>query len=140
MTDAEALEFLRSEPARPAICATTRKNGHPHLAPVWYAVDDDGSIVFNTGADTQKGKALRRTRWASLCVDDDMPPFSFVIVQGPVTLSDDLDEVRTWAARLGGRYMGAERAEEFGRRNGVPGELLVRLRPTKFVSARDLAD
>ena len=30
--------------------------------------------------------------------------------------------------------MGAERAEEFGERNGVPGELTVRIRPTKVIA------
>jgi hypothetical protein len=48
--------------------------------------------------------------------------------------------VRRWASRLGGRYMGAERAEEYGSRNGVAGELLVRVRPERIVSAVDLAD
>jgi hypothetical protein len=36
--------------------------------------------------------------------------------------------------------MGAERAEEYGARNGVPGELVVRLRPGRVTSARDPAD
>jgi hypothetical protein len=75
-----------------------------------------------------------------MSVNDDEPPFSFVTVEGPVTISEDLEEVRAWATRIGGRCMGADRAEEYGERNGVPGELLVRLTPTKFVSARDLAD
>ena len=42
--------------------------------------------------------------------------------------------------RLGGRYMGADRAEEYGARNGVAGELVVRVRPAHIVSAFDLAD
>lgn len=140
MTEDEAIEFLNGHPARPGMVATTRKDGRPHVAPVWFVVDDDGTIVFNTGADTVKGRTLERTGWAAMSVDDDQPPFSFVTVEGPVTLSDDLDEVRTWAARIAGRYMGADRAEEYGERNGVPGELVVRLTPTRFVSARDLAD
>ena len=36
--------------------------------------------------------------------------------------------------------MGADRAEEFGRRNGVPGELVVRITPTKVRHAFDLAN
>ena len=36
--------------------------------------------------------------------------------------------------------MGAENAEAYGRRNGVPGELLVRVRPTHIVAVADLAD
>ncbi len=140
MTDAEALEFLAGEPARPGVLGTVRRDGRPHVAPVWYLVDDDGAIVFTTGAETVKGRTLRRTAWAAMTVDDDRPPFSFVMVEGPVTISEDRGAVRAWAARIGARYMGADRAEEYGERNGVPGELLVRLTPTRFVSARDLAD
>jgi PPOX class probable F420-dependent enzyme len=141
MTDDEAREFMGGEPARPGIVATTRKDGRPHVAPVWFVIDDDdGAIVFTTGVETVKGRTLRATGWAAMTVDDDRPPFSFVMVEGPVTLSEDLDDVRMWAARIAGRYMGADRAEEYGERNGVPGEMLVRLTPTKFVSASDLAD
>jgi PPOX class probable F420-dependent enzyme len=140
MSDDEVHAFLTGDPPRPGVLATTRKDGRPHVAPVWYVVDDDGTIVFTTGAGTVKGRTLRRTGWAAMTVDDDRPPFSFVTVEGPVTISYDLAEVREFAGRIGGRYMGADRAEEYGERNGVPGELLVRLTPEKVVSAADLAD
>ncbi|MDT3440424.1 MULTISPECIES: PPOX class F420-dependent oxidoreductase [unclassified Pseudofrankia] len=119
--------------------ATVRADGRPHIAPIWFVLDGD-DILFNTGADTLKGRNLRRDGRASLCVDDDTPPYSFVVVSGTVTVSEDLAEVRRWAAAIGGRYMGADRAEEFGRRNGVPGELLVRLTPAGIVAERDVAD
>jgi PPOX class probable F420-dependent enzyme len=140
MNDAEVRTFLAGVPARTAKLATVRADGRPHVAPVWYEVDDDGTIVFNTGESTVKGRNLRRDPRASLCVDDDRPPFSFVLIDGVVELSDDPDDLRAWAARIGGRYMGEERAEEYGARNGVAGELVVRLRPERVVSARDLAD
>ena len=34
--------------------------------------------------------------------------------------------------------MGADRAEEFGARNGVPGELVVRLHPSRVVATLDM--
>jgi PPOX class probable F420-dependent enzyme len=139
MSSDEVQAFLRS-PVRPGILATVRADGRAHAAPIWFDVDDDGSIVFNTGEDTVKGRNLRRSGRASLCVQDDQPPFSFVAVEGPVTIHDDLDLVGTWAARIGGRYMGADRADEFGQRNGVPGELLVRLVPDHVVAAADVAN
>jgi PPOX class probable F420-dependent enzyme len=119
--------------------ATVRADGRPHLAPIWFVLDGD-DILFNTGAETVKGRNLRRDGRASLCVDDETPPYSFVIVNGRVTVTEDLAEVRRWAAAIGGRYMGADRAEEFGRRNGVPGELLVRLTPTSVLAERAVAD
>jgi PPOX class probable F420-dependent enzyme len=140
MSEAEVRGFLTGLPARPGVLATVRADGRPHVAPIWFDVDDDGALVFNTGVDTVKGRNLAREGRAALSVDDDQPPFSFVLVEGAVELSDDLSEVRRWATRIGGRYMGAERAEEYGARNGVPGELVVRLRPARVTSAAELSD
>ena len=82
--------------------------------------------------DTVKGRNLARDPRVALCVDDDRPPFSFVIVEGTVTLSEDPGELLHWATVIGGRYMGQDQAEAYGARNGVPGELVVRLRPTRI--------
>ncbi len=140
MNDDEVRAFLTALPARTGKLATVRADGRPHLAPVWFDIDDDGSLVFNTGEETVKGRNLRRDPRASLCVDDDRPPFSFVVVEGVAEISDDLEQVRHWARRIGGRYMGADQAEAYGTRNGVPGELIVHLRPERVVSAAALAD
>ena len=86
------------------------------------------------------GLASARDPRAVICVDDDRPPYSFVQVQGTVSISEDPADLLDIATRAGGRYMGADRAEEYGRRNGVPGELVVRLRPTKVLKAFDLAE
>jgi PPOX class probable F420-dependent enzyme len=139
MDEAEWRAFLR-DPARPAVLATTRADGRPHAAPIWYDLDDDGAIVFNTGVDTVKGRNIRLGGQAAVVVQEDRPPFSFVVITGTATWSDDLGEVRTWAARIGGRYMGADRAEEYGARNGVPGELVVRVTPTHVVAEAEIAD
>jgi len=131
--------FLTSEPARPAILSTVRRDGRPHAAPIWYIADGD-DVLFTTGADTVKGRNLRRTGHAVLTVQDDRPPFTYLTIEGPVELIDDLDDVRRWAAAIGGRYMGADRAEEFGARNGVPGELLVRMSVDHAYGVIDVAD
>lgn len=136
----QARAFLGDGPARPAILSTTRKDGRPHAAPIWYDLDSDGTICFTTGADTVKGRTLRRTGHAVLTVQDERPPFSYVSVEGPVALLDDLAQVRAWAGRIGGRYMGVERTEEFAERNGVPGEILVRLTVELHVGMIDVAD
>jgi PPOX class probable F420-dependent enzyme len=139
MDEAEWRAFLL-DPVRPAVLATTRKDGRPHAAPIWYDVDDDGSILFTTGAATVKGRNIRRSGQVSLCVQDDRPPFSFVVIQGEATWSEDPDELLAWATRLGGRYMGADKADGYGARNAVPGELLVRVRPTSVAAEADIAD
>jgi hypothetical protein len=73
-----------------------------------------------------------------VCVDSEVPPFGFVQVQGEATVSEDPTELLSSATAIGARYMGADRAEEFGKRNGVPGELLVRIHPTKVIANLDM--
>ena len=114
-------------------------DGRPLVAPVWFVVDD-GELVFNTGRDTSKGRALARDSRVVICVDDPHPPYSFVQVQGVATLSEDPQDVLDIATRTGGRYMGTDRADEFGRRNAVPGELVVRVRPIKVNAGFDISD
>jgi PPOX class probable F420-dependent enzyme len=140
MNATEILAFLAHDPPRPATLATTRADGRPHVAPVWYAMDDDGSVMFNTGRGTVKGRNLLRRKYAALCVDDDRPPFSFAVLEGPVELSEEAGPLLHWATVIGGRYMGDDLADTYGARNGIPGELLVRLRPSRLLGTRDLAD
>lgn len=47
---------------------------------------------------------------------------------------EDADDLCYWATRIGGRYMGADLAEAYGKHNGVKGELLVSVTSTKIVA------
>jgi len=87
-----------------------------------------------------KGRALQRDPRVSMCVDDESPPFAFVMIEGLATVIRDHDELLAAATRIGARYMGADRAEEFGRRNAVPEELLVRVTPTRIVAIGGMTD
>ena len=131
--------FVSALPARTAKLAVVRKNGSPHVAPVWVALDGD-DIIFMTSAETIKGKALLRDPRVSLCFDDDRPPFSFVTIAGTVTLSTEPDDLLRWGTLIGGRYMGAEKAAAYGKRNAVPPEMVVRVTPERVVAKVDVAD
>ena len=111
--------------------------GRPLVAPVWFIVEGD-SLVFNTNSQTAKGRALARDPRASMCVDEEEPPYAFVQVQGEAELSEDPAELLRTATVIAARYMGGDRAEEFGKRNAVPGELVVRLRPVKVLANFDM--
>jgi PPOX class probable F420-dependent enzyme len=123
---------------RTAKLATTMADGSPHVMPVWFVLDGD-DIVFNTGAGTVKGRNLARDPRVSVLVEDETPPFAFVHIRGRAQMSEALDEVVRFATLIGGRYMGDDRAQEFGKRNGVPGELLVRVTPERVIANADLA-
>src|ERR1700682_4304951 len=104
MDDEEVAAFLGAQPARTAKLASVRADGRPHNAPIWYALDRStagpgspvGDIVFNTGANSVKGKNLLRDPRLALCIDDDTPPFTFVIVEGTATVTEDPDELFRW--------------------------------------------
>ena len=112
-------------------------DGRPLVAPVWFVVEGD-EVVFNTGAGTAKGRAIARDPRVVLTVDLEEPPYGFVQIQGVASTGESPDDLLRTATAIGGRYMGPDRAEEFGRRNGVPGELVVRIRPTKVVAELDM--
>src|SRR5438477_15018 len=69
MSEEEWKAFLSAEPARTGKLATTRKDGRPHVAPIWYDLDGDGTLVFTTGAETLKGRSIRRDPRVALCAD-----------------------------------------------------------------------
>jgi PPOX class probable F420-dependent enzyme len=131
------ISFL-SEGTRTGKVGYLAADGRPLVAPIWFVVED-GQVVFNTARDSAKGWALARDPRVVMCVDLERPPYGFVQIQGLATTSEDMDELVSAATQIGGRYMGAEQAEEFGKRNGVPGELVVRIMPTKVIADFDKA-
>jgi PPOX class probable F420-dependent enzyme len=136
ITDPEVSAFLQAG-TRTGKLSYTGADGRPLVAPVWFIVED-GRVVFNTGKETAKGRALARDSRATLCVDLEEPPYAFVQVQGDAELSEDPGELLRTATAIAARYVGPELAEEFGKRNGVPGELVVRLHPTKVLATFDI--
>jgi PPOX class probable F420-dependent enzyme len=138
LTDEQIHAFL-AHGTRTGKLATTRADGGPHVAPVWFILDGP-DLLFMTGADTVKGRNLRRDPRAALVVDLEEPPYGFVMVSGSVELSGVVERMLPVSIEIARRYMGEELAEQFGRRNAVPGELLVRLRPAKVIAFGDVSD
>jgi PPOX class probable F420-dependent enzyme len=137
MTEDEYRAFI-THGTRTAKIATMRADGRPHVTPIWFVLDGE-TIIFTTGDTSLKAAAIRRDPRVCLCIDDDTPPFSFVMIEGTATIHPDDPDLVRWATAIGGRYMGADQAEAFGKRNGVPGESLVRVTPTKIVAEKDIA-
>jgi PPOX class probable F420-dependent enzyme len=138
--DAEEVRAFLTKGTRTGKLAVVKRDGAAMVVPIWFVVDTDGSLLFNTGARTTKGRAILRDPRVSICVDDDGPPYSYVRVDGVAEVLDDAEAMLPWATAIARRYMGDALAESYGRRNAVPGELLVRVRPTRVVAIAGVAD
>ncbi len=134
---AECLSFMIARP-RTGKIATVRPDGRPHVAPIWFVLDGD-ELLFTTWHTTAKAANLRHNPQLSLCVDDETPPFAFVKYDGEARFFDDPQALRHWATVIAARYMGGEQAEAFGKRNAVPGELLVRVTPLSIHGQANIA-
>jgi PPOX class probable F420-dependent enzyme len=138
MAEAAWKRFLLERPHTAKI-ATVRKDGRPHVVPVWFDLDGD-EVVFTTWHRSVKARTLRRDPRVCICVDDERAPFAYVMLEGTATLSDHPEQLKSWATRIAARYMGPEQAEAYGARNGVAGELLVRVHPSAVVAEEGIAD
>ena len=139
MTDDEALAFLAHGAPTGKLATAAADGGRIHVVPIWFLFEN-GEIVFTTGERTLKARNLRENPRAALSVDDERPPFAYVEARGPVTIQDAAPDLLDWATRISARYMGEEAGAAYGRRNAVPGELLVRLRIERLSGRSGVAD
>ena len=126
------------EGTRTGKLATVRKDGRPHVVPVWFVLDGD-TLVFTTAETTVKAANMRRDPRVCICVDDETPPYAYLMVEGTAIFSADSEALLDWSTRIAGRYMGEDLAEVYGKRNGVPGELLVRVTPARVIFEQNIA-
>ena len=130
--------------------ATVKKDGSSHIAPIWFVLDSgnksggsrkgDDDIIFTTDGTSVKAKNIQRDNRISICVDDQTPPFSFVIVYGTAKIRHcKQSELFRFATKIAQRYMGKENAELYGRRNSTEGEVLVRINPTRIIAEKVVA-
>lgn len=139
MTSAEYRRFML-DTVRTGKLATVRADGSPHVTPIWFDMEGD-DLIFTTWEHSVKAANIRRDPRVSLCVDEEKPPFAYVMVEGTVAIvTPPLDEMLRWTTRISGRYMGSALAEAYGKRNAVEGELLIRLTPRKIIARKGIAD
>jgi hypothetical protein len=128
--------------------ATVRKDGSSHVVPIWFVLDNEnskkrrriGNIIFTTDSTSTKANNIRRDNRISICIDDQTRPFSFVTIFGTAKMHTyKQKEVLKWATKIAERYMGKKNAEAYGRRNSGEGAVLVRIKPTRIITEKDIA-
>ena len=140
MTNDEIRDFLLKGTYTGKL-GTINKNGTPHVVPIWYTVDEQNNIIFNTGGESVKAKNIRRDNRVRLCVDDQTPLFSFVIIDGIAQIErNESSEIYKWAKIIAARYMGDDKSEAYGKRNSGEGEVLVKIKPIRTIGQIDTAE
>jgi PPOX class probable F420-dependent enzyme len=137
MSAEEALAFL-GDGRRTAHVATTRRDGSPHVVPVWYVVDGD-AVVFTIARDSVKARNLTRDPRLTVSVDDNVFPYAFATVSGRADIADRPADFLDWTTRIARRYLGEEGAAEYGARNFELDDWVVRLRPERIFAAAEIA-
>ena len=145
MSKAEIGRFLMKETFTGKL-ATVKEDGSSHVVPIWFVlekkkrIDRIGNILFTTGSTSVKANNIRRDNRISICIDDQIPPFSFVTIFGTAKIYPyKQKEVLKWATEIAERYMGKSNAEAYGRRNSEEGLVLVRIKPTRIIAEKDIA-
>ena len=127
--------------------ATVKKDGSSHVVPIWFVLDDNsnsrgkiGNIIFTTDSTSVKANNIQRDNRVSICIDDQIPPFSFITIFGTAKIYPyKQKEVFKWAKKIAQRYMGKKNAEAYGRRNSTEGAVLVQIKPTRVLAEKDIA-
>ena len=91
-------------------------------------------MLFLTNEATAKGRALQRDQRVTLVVDDETPPFAFVMIEGTAQLSRSPDDINRVAPEIAERYDGSDGVEDFVRFAHEALGTLVRVKPTKIVA------
>jgi PPOX class probable F420-dependent enzyme len=139
MTDAEWRAFIM-EGTRTGKLGAVRPDGRPLVLPIWFLLDEDGVIRFQTTEGSAKVRALRHEPRVCLTIDDEVAPYSFVMIEATATVAPhDPDELWRVTHACGARYMGAESADAVARRNAVDGECVVELRIDRVIAERDVS-
>jgi hypothetical protein len=134
MTRTERERFLAE--TRVGMLSVEEPGRGPLTVPVWYRYEPGGVVRVVTGAESLKGRLLRKAGRMSLCAQTETAPYQYVSVEGPVGFAepDFARDVRATAIRYLGEQMGelylAMTAEE---RTSAP-SILVELRPERWRS------
>ncbi|MCY7300830.1 MAG: pyridoxamine 5'-phosphate oxidase family protein [Ilumatobacteraceae bacterium] len=126
MTEVERSEFLAA--VRVGVLAIDHPGHGPLALPIWYQWDN-GVVVISMDGSSLKARLLRAAGRATMTVQDEAPPYSYVSVQGPVVVASEMGDVLAMATR----YLGAELGKWYADSNPSTADtVLVRLTPEKW--------
>ena len=116
------------EKPRIARLGTINPDGTPHIAPVWYRLED-GELRILTDRGCRKHRNIERDPRVSVCVDDERPPYHTVLIGGLAVVTEPPGA--SWRLALAVHYLGEENGRRYVEQNDGDGGILLRIRPEK---------
>ncbi len=139
MTQDETLEFLRTN--KTAILTSVGKDGYPHPMPMWFLVEDDGTVLFTTFRKSQKVRNIEANPKVGILVEsgEEYSQLKGVLLHSQAEIVDDLEEALKTMVRLaGGDPMTENLEERENLRNAVlptaKKRVVIRCAPEKFIT------
>ena len=112
------------------ILSIQRDDKGPLALPIWYQYEE-GQVLIHIARDSVKAKLLRRHGRATMTVQDETPPYRYVMVEGPVTVAHEGRDISSMAIR----YLGDELGRQYAADNPVTDESVVaRLTPERWLT------
>lgn len=131
MDPEQRLAFVRDTP-RVGVLSIEASNRGPVSNPVWYTVEADNTITFSVGKASKKTELLRAAGRATMCVQSEVAPYSYVTMEGPVTeVGVSTDAARRARAH---RYLGEEFGELYFESTRAEPDLTFALLPQRWAS------
>lgn len=111
MTDGEVRDFLVA--SRTMILVSNGKDGYPHPMPMWYWIDEAGTIYMTTFRKSQKINNLKRDPKVSLLVESGevYQELKSVLIYATAEIIDDLENTTNVMFNLS-RARGEVKAEQ----------------------------
>ncbi len=138
MSDDEIRDFVRT--SRTIIINSIDPGGYPHPMPMWFAVDDDGTVRMTTFRKSQKVKNIERDPRVSMLVEDgeEYAQLRGVVFYGKAELVDDRKEVTKTLLAIGGQEVPkdpeARAVLEAGIARTAAKRVCILIRPERVVS------
>jgi PPOX class probable F420-dependent enzyme len=131
MSEAEREAFLADVHVG-VLTVTAGADRGPLATPVWYGYSPGGPVSVTTGSASQKAGAIATAGRASMCAQDEAPPFKYVTVEGPAIIEPANLAERTAIAR---RYLGTEAGDAWIAANPDVDDVMIRITPEHWYSA-----
>jgi PPOX class probable F420-dependent enzyme len=103
---------------------TTRRDGSPHIAPVWYRYED-GDFLVLTDRGSQKHRNIQHDDRVVFCIDDERPPYHTVLIRGRARVEPEPGPA--WRLALAVHYLGEDGGRRYIEQSGNSDGVLLRI-------------